>query len=168
MCGMVYFLKILNRGSLRTTFWGSLPWSTLIFFKFIPKDLICPRIQTGKNPCTRPDASQFLLCQNSAQAILGWKFWTICAIFLKICPHFFVVFLSQTLMISISEHIYMLICGIHTIFFIPSYTVLKDTAPGILASMVYWSRFDGGCPQNDQLLALVCLGPHAVGFCAVA
>ena len=58
----------------------------------------------------------------------------------------------------------------HNLFFLlsPCYTVLKDTAPGISTSAVYWSRFDGGHWRNDQLPALVCLGPHAFGFHAVA
>ena len=69
----------------------------------------------------------------------------------------------------LSTHTCMLICSRNTIFLLfPTYTVWKDTAPGISASPVYWSRFDSGCRQNDQLPALVCLEPHAFGFRAVA
>ena len=97
-------------------------------------------------------------------------------IFEQLTPNFlndlrqnFEAYLCQILTFSISEHIYMLICAINTIFlWSPTYTVSKDTAPGISASAVYWSRFDGGCRQNDQLPALVCLGKHAFGFRAIA
>ena len=100
--------------------------------------------------------------RNSVQAILCRNFW--------ICMIFFVVICSKRntnlcwiLLYLIYE--IMLICTINTIFLLSlSYTVWEDTAPGISASAVYWSRFDWGLWQNDHLLTLVCLKPTCIWF----
>ena len=52
---------------------------------------------------------------------------------------------------------YVLIYATNTIFllFLSYRYVLKEITPGVSASMVYYSRFDGGCRRSDRLSALV-------------
>ena len=90
------------------------------------------------------------MCWNSVQAILCWNWLNnCCQNFWTNCTKFFGL-VCKNVMLSISEHIYML-----TLYsFIPILYCFERHSTRHMQSMVYWSRFDGGYWQNDQLPAL--------------